>query len=87
MNIIIENQESPEFLGTAGGWIKNPVDAVRFPTTVAALRAGRQQAIGKFNVIGHLPDNNQFLNLHRGRGTGQSDAGNPTASVAHDDND
>ena len=75
MNILLENNDTSEFLTVAGGWTKNPLDCKTFESTATALRVGRQQAIGKFNVVCHIRETNQFVNLHHGRGTGLTEAG------------
>lgn len=75
MNILIENNDTSEFLTEAGGWAKNPVEGKAYTSIGVALRAGRRQAIGKFNVVGRIRETNQFVNLHHGRGTGALGSG------------
>jgi hypothetical protein len=75
MKILIENHDTHEFLTATGGWTKKPLQGKAFPSTVAALHMGRQEAIGKFNVVCHIPQTNQLVNLQHGRGTGLPDAG------------
>jgi hypothetical protein len=75
MKIFIENDDTHEFLTATGGWTKNPLQGKAFSSTVAALRIGRQEAIGKFNVVCHIPQTNQLVNLQHGRGTGLPDTG------------
>jgi len=75
MNILLENNDTSEFLTAAGDWTKNPLEGKAFESGAAALRVGRRQAMGKFNVVGHIRQTHQFVNLHHGRGTGLTDAG------------
>ena len=70
MNILIENHETLEYLTPAGQWTKNPLGGKRFPATVIAFRAAKLEAIGKFNIVCHIPETNQFVNLDHGRGKG-----------------
>ncbi len=70
MNILVENQDTQEYLTEAGGWTKNPLEGKRYPVSRAAFRAAKQSAIGKFTVVCHIPGTNQFVNLNHGRGTG-----------------
>jgi hypothetical protein len=46
-----------------------------FPATAMAFRAARKEAIGKFNIVFHIPQTNQFVNLNHGRGTGTTGTG------------
>ena len=70
MNILIENSETLEYLTITGGWTKNPRDGKCFPATRLAFRAAKSEAIGRFNIVFHIPQTNQFVNLDRGRGIG-----------------
>lgn len=70
MNILIENHETFEYLTQAGQWTKNPLAGRRFTATVIAFRAAKLEAIGKFNIVCHIPETNQFINLDHGRGKG-----------------
>jgi hypothetical protein len=74
MNILIENSDTLEYLMPTGQWTKNPLVGKSFPTTRTALRMAKQEAIGRFNIVCHIPSSNQFVNLDHGRGTGQQDA-------------
>lgn len=74
MQILIENTGTHEFLTTAGKWTKSPLQAKQFPGTAAALRAARQEQIGKFNVVFYIAQNNQVGNLDHGRGIGEPEA-------------
>ena len=70
MNILIENNDTLEYLTPAGKWTKNPLNGKCYPATHIAFRAARLEAIGKFNIVSHIPKTNQFINLDHGRGTG-----------------
>ncbi|MGA9450955.1 MAG: hypothetical protein WBW41_06380 [Verrucomicrobiia bacterium] len=70
MNILIENHDTLEYLAQAGQWTKNPLEGKRFPATVTAFREAKLEAIGKFNIVCHIPGTNQFVNLDHGRGKG-----------------
>ena len=70
MNILIENTTTFEYFTAAGSWTKNPRDGKHFPATIAAFRVAKQGAIGKFNIVGHIPETNQFINLNHGLGKG-----------------
>lgn len=70
MNILIENDDTLEYLASTGRWTKNPRQGQRFPATRAAFQAAKQEAIGKFNIVWHIPETNQFVNLDHGRGAG-----------------
>jgi hypothetical protein len=73
MNILIENNDTLEYLTPAGQWTKNPRSGKCYPATKAAFRVAKQEAIGKFNIVCHIPATNQFINLDHGRGAGQAD--------------
>jgi hypothetical protein len=84
MHILIENNDTHEFLTTPGKWTKNPLQAKHFPATGVAFRAARQEQIGKFTIVFHITQTNQFVNLDHGRGAGSSDTGGvevPNAAV------
>ena len=70
MHILIENSDTFEYLAPAGQWTKNPLNGKRFPATRIAFRAAKEEAIGKFNIVCHIPETNQFINLDHGRGAG-----------------
>ncbi len=69
-NILIENNDTLEYLTPAGKWTKNPLEGRPFPATAAAFRAARQEAIGKFNIVFHIRQTNQLVNLDHGKGVG-----------------
>ena len=73
MNILIENQETLEYLTETGVWSKQPSEAKRFANSRTAFRAAKQEAVGKFNVVGHIPTTQQFINLQHGRGVGSAE--------------
>lgn len=70
MNILIENQDTLEYLTEAGQWSKNPLKGRRFPASPAAFQIAKTESIGKFNIVCHIPTTNQFVNLDHGRGKG-----------------
>ena len=82
MNILIENNETLEYLMPTGKWSKNQLQGKLFPATATAFRAARQEAIGKFNIVFYIPDTNQFVNLDHGRGAGMPEAGEKPAELA-----
>ena len=73
MNMLIENQDTLEYLTEAGQWTKNPRDGRSFPATKLAVQAAKREAIGKFNIVYHIPQTDQFINLDHGRGRGLPD--------------
>lgn len=70
MHILIEKPDTLEYLSSNGQWTKDPVGGKCFPSTRMAVRAAKQEAIGRFSVVWHIPATNQFVNLAHGRGTG-----------------
>jgi hypothetical protein len=70
MNILIENDETLEYLMETGAWAKNPRSGRQFETQETALKAAKQELIGKFNIVWHIVASNQFVNLDHGRGKG-----------------
>ena len=68
MNILIENSETLEYFINAGEWTKNPRDGKCFQAVEAAVQAAKREVIDKFNIVGHIPATNQFINMDRGRG-------------------
>jgi hypothetical protein len=74
VKILIENNETLEYLTTDGVWTKNPVAGRSFPASGAALKVAKLEAIGKFNIVGYIATTEQFINLDRGRGKGLPDA-------------
>ena len=72
MHILIENEETLEYLSIENNWSKNPLKGKQFPTSRLAFRAAKLEAIGKFNVVGFIPETKQFINLDHGRGIAKS---------------
>jgi hypothetical protein len=70
MNILIENDETLEYLTETGAWTKNPRTGRRFATREAAVKAAKAEPIGRFNIVWHILASNQFVNLDHGRGKG-----------------
>jgi len=70
MHILIENNTTFEYLTSTGTWTKNPRDGKHFPATMTAFRVAKQGTIGRFNIVGHIPETNQFINLNHGLGKG-----------------
>jgi len=70
MNILIENNETLEYLTESGQWTKYPGQGKRFPATSVAFQAARKEQIGRFNIVCHISATNQFINLDHGRGKG-----------------
>jgi hypothetical protein len=70
VNILIENNDTLEYLTLAGQWTKNPRDGKCYPATRMAFRAAKLEAIGKFNIVCFIPETKQFINLDHGRGAG-----------------
>jgi hypothetical protein len=73
MTILIEKDDTLEYLNNAGGWTKNPLDGRRFATMIVAYGVAKSEAIGRFNIVCHIPATNQFVNLNHGRGKGLSE--------------
>ena len=82
MNILIENEDTLEYLTEAGQWTKNPLAGKAFPATRMAFRAARKEAIGRFIIVCHIPQTNQFINLDHGRGAGLPAGDGGTTVVA-----
>jgi hypothetical protein len=72
MHILIENEETLEYLTTENNWSKTPLNGKPFPTSRLAFRAARLEAIGKFNIVGFIPQTKQLINLDHGRGIAKS---------------
>ena len=70
MNILIENNETLEYLANEGLWTKNPLKGKCFPATAVAFEAAKCEPIGRFNIVSHIPETNQFINMDHGRGKG-----------------
>ena len=74
MNILIENADSLEYLADDSRWTKIATDGKLFPRTGSAYDVAKKEAIGKFNIVGYVPETRQFINLHHGRGRGTAEA-------------
>jgi hypothetical protein len=70
MNILIEDNSTFEYLTAVGNWTKAPLGAKAFPATITAFRTAKRLAIQRFNIVGHIPETNQFVNLSHGSGKG-----------------
>lgn len=73
LNILIENNDTLEYLTPEGQWTKNPLSGKCYPATKVAFRAAKMEAISKFNIVCYIPETNQFVNLDHGRGAGLPD--------------
>jgi hypothetical protein len=82
MNILIENDATLEYFTNDGLWTKNPLKGKRFPATEAAFQIAKREAIGKFNIVFHIPETNQFVNMDHGRGKGLPQAGTDGSELA-----
>ena len=67
MNILVENQDTQEYLTEAGGWTKNPLEGKRYPVSRAAFRAAKQSAIGKFKRQQGIRSKGRWKTFHRVR--------------------
>jgi hypothetical protein len=72
MHILIENEETLKYLSIENNWLKSPLKGKQFPTSRLAFRAAKLEAIGKFNMVGFIPQTKQFINLDHGRGIAKS---------------
>ena len=68
MNILIEDTEKLEYLTSNNQWTKNAAEGRSFGNSEAALAVARQEPMGKFNIVGYIPQTNQLLNMNHGRG-------------------
>lgn len=73
MHILIENEETLEYLTKENNWSKNPLNGKPYVSGELAFRAARQEVIGKFNIVCYIPETNQFINLKHGRGARKSE--------------
>jgi len=74
MNILIENNETLEYLTSSGEWTKNPQGGKRFESREVALKAAKQESIGRFNIVWYILTSGQFVNLDHGSGRGLPEA-------------
>jgi hypothetical protein len=70
MNILIENEESLEYLTGDNQWTKNAAQGKCFKTTGVAFDIAKKEPIGKFNIVAYISQTKQFVNLDHGRGKG-----------------
>jgi hypothetical protein len=70
MNILIEDADSQKFFSGEGLWSKNVTEGKKFAGTALAVKAAKQEPVGKFNIIGYVAETRQLINLDSGRGKG-----------------
>ncbi len=70
MNILIEDADSLKFFTSDGLWSKTATDGRRFSGTALAFKTAKQEAVGKFNIVGYVSETGQFINLDSGKGKG-----------------
>jgi hypothetical protein len=70
MNILIEDAETLEYLASNGQWTKIVSEARSFEATQAALQVAKKELIRKFNIVWHISQTKQFINMDHGRGKG-----------------
>ncbi len=70
MNIMIEDIDTQKFFIGDGLWSKTALDGKLFSGTAAAFKAAKQEPIGKFNIVGYVPETRQCINLDHGKGKG-----------------
>jgi hypothetical protein len=73
MDILIENNDTLEYLTATGDWTKDPLAGKHFASTNIAYRAAKLETVGKFNIVAHISATNQFVNLNHGRGAGATE--------------
>jgi hypothetical protein len=70
MNIIIEDADLQKFFTGEGHWSKTVTEGKHFAGTALAFKAAKQEAVGKFNIVGYVSETRQLINLDSGRGKG-----------------
>lgn len=70
MNILIEDAETLEYLGSNGLWTKNATKGKSFETRQVAFEAAKKEPIHKFNIVCYISQTEQFINMDHGRGKG-----------------
>ncbi len=70
MSIIIEDATSLKFLDGGSQWTQNAADGKCYAGTRVAVKAAKQEPIGKFNIVGYIHATKQFINLDHGQGKG-----------------
>lgn len=85
MNILIEKDESLEYLTDSNQWSKNAAEGKDFGETKAAFAVAKKEPIGKFNIVAYIRETKQFINMDHGRGRGVPEISPALASapVAH----
>ena len=71
---MIENDESSEYLTADNLWTKIPANARLFSKIIGAFEVAKKEAIGRFTIVGYIPETKQFVNLNHGRGRGLPEA-------------
>ena len=74
MNILIENAETLEYLDAQNHWTANVTQGRHFSATQTALLFAKKEPIGRFNVVCHIPQSGQIINLNHGKGKGAETA-------------
>jgi hypothetical protein len=73
MHILIQNEETLEYLTETHHWSKNPMDGKQFPNSRLAFGAAKLEAIGAFNIVCYIPKTKEFINLDHGQGIGKTE--------------
>lgn len=73
MNIMIEDVDAQKFFIGEGLWSKTAMEGKSFSGTALAFKAAKQEPIGKFNIVGYVPETRQCINLDHGRGKGATE--------------
>ena len=73
MNILIENADSLEYLTDDSRWTKIATEGKLFLRTGTAFDVAKKESVGKFNIVGYIPETRQFINLNHGRGRGATE--------------
>lgn len=73
MNILIEDADSLKFFTNDGLWSKTVTEGKYFSGTASAFKAAKQEAVGKFNIVGYVTETKQFINLDSGKGKGAAE--------------
>ena len=73
MKIIIEDAESLKFFTGEGLWSKTATEGKAYAGTGLAFKAAKQEAVGKFNIVGYVAETKQFINLDHGKGKGAAE--------------
>jgi hypothetical protein len=68
MRILIENDETLEYLMDESHWSKDPLKGRQFNNRRQALRAAKLEPVGRFNIVWYIPETKQFVNLDHGHG-------------------